>query len=177
MPSFSNTLPYLEFLPNWLPFQSLFFSLSPDKSDWEEGACINVPQINFPSLLFQCLIPPRNVCPSVFFWPQPCRFMGTGVNVPEFCNPILGIQVLVTGVVETSGESLRLGLEQDIGVFQRCASQTQRVSWSPGDCSAQVLIQQVVAGRDSAGLMSSLRWSKAHSWNSRYLKNHHQCTD
>ena len=65
------------------------------------------------------------------------------MNSPEFCNLILGAQVLVTGVVEPNEESLGLGSEQDIGVFQQHASQTHCAWGSPKNCWA--------AGSDSAG--------------------------
>ena len=65
------------------------------------------------------------------------------MNIPELCNLVLGAQALVTAVVAPNGESLGLGSEQDIGVFQRHASQTHCAWGSPRNCWA--------AGSDSAG--------------------------
>ena len=63
-------------------------------------------------------------------------------------------------MVAPNGESLGLGSEQDIGVFQRHASQTHCDGDHLGIVGLLAQIQQVVLGRDSEILMSSLPWSK-----------------
>ena len=82
------------------------------------------------------------------------------MNIPELCNLVLGAQALVTGVVAPHGESLGLGSEEDMGSFNDMLLKLTVRGAHLGIVGLLAQIQQVVLGRDSAILMSSLSWSK-----------------